>query len=175
MTDNIDPRLAKERDRVKAAKERLDKATAREKAITAEVEVSKRLSEITQGVQGAVKEALSNLKLNIPSEGLTLFVFPEGDNGGFSVSVKIGRGKSGNGNGNRKSISDLGHSGFVLADGTKVDSAAAVLDHFKAPHKGDSAARLLLSWTRDNPDQAATVKVIIGKEKVSLIEAVSRI
>jgi len=79
------------------------------------------------------------------------------------------------GNGNRKSISDLGHSGFVLADGTKVDSAAAVLDHFKAPHKGDSAARLLLSWTRDNPDKAETVKVIIGKEKVSLVEAVSRI
>ena len=175
MTDNIDPRLAKERERVKAAKERLDKATAREKAITAEVEVSKRLSEITQGVQGAVKEALSNLKLNIPSEGLTLFVFPEGDNGGFSVSVKIGRGKSGNGNGNRKSISDLGHSGFILADGTKVDSAAAVLDHFKAPHKGDSAARLLLSWTRDNPDKAQGVKVIIGKTQVSLVEAVNRI
>jgi len=175
MTDNIDPRLAKERDRVKAAKERLDKATAREKAIVAELEVSKRLSEITQGVQGAVKEALSNLKLNIPSEGLTLFVHADSEGNGFGVDVKIGRGKSGNGNGNRKSISDLGHSGFILANGTKVDSAAAVLDHFKHPHKGDSAARLLLSWTRDNPDKAETVKVIIGKEKVSLVEAVSRI
>ena len=94
MTDNIDPRLAKERERVKAAKERLDKATAREKQIAAEVEVSKRKAEITEAVQGAVRQALSTLKLDIPPEGLTLFVHGDGEGNGFGVDVRIGRGKA---------------------------------------------------------------------------------
>jgi hypothetical protein len=99
---------------------------------------------------------------------------PEKEGRSLGVDVRIGRGKS-NGNGSRKSISVLGASGFVLPDGSKVDSAAAVLDHFKHPHKNDSAARLILGWARDNPDKAETVKVIIGKERVSLSEAVNRI
>jgi len=173
MSESIDPRLVKERERVKAAKERLDKATAREKQITAEVEVSKRLAEITQGVQDAVKNTLATLKLDIPPEGLTLFVHPAGEGNGFGVDVKIGRGKS-NGNGSRKTISALGVSGYVLPDGTKVDSAAAVLDHFKHPHKNDSAARLIIGWAKDHPTEAETVKVIIGKTQVSLTEAVNR-
>jgi hypothetical protein len=172
MTDNIDPRLVRERERTKKARERLQKAEQREKAITAEVEVSKRLAEITQSVQGAVKQALGTLKLDLPPEGLTLFV--HSDNGSLGVDVKIGRGKS-NGNGSRKSISALGASGFILPDGSKVASASAVLDHFKAPHHNDSAARLILGWAKENPDEAGTVKVIIGKTQVSLIEAVSRI
>jgi hypothetical protein len=174
MTDNIDPRLVQQRERTKAARERLEKAQQREKAITAEVELTKRLSEITQSVQSAVKQALSTLKLDIPPEGITLFVHADGDNGGFGVDVKIGRAKS-NGNGSRKSISVLGVSGYVLPDGSKVDSAAAVLDHFKHPHKNDSAARLILGWARENPDKAETVEVIIGKAQVSLTEAIQRI
>lgn len=175
MSESIDPRLVKERERVKAAKERLDKATAREKRIAAELEVSKRLAEITQSVQGAVKAALSTLKLDIPNEGLSLFVHPEGENGTLGVDVRIGRGKA-NGNGDgRKTITALGHSGFVLPDGTKVDSAAAVLDFFGHPHKNDSAARLIIGWAKDNPDKAETVKVIIGKTQVSLTEAADRI
>jgi len=174
MTDNIDPRLVRERERTKKARERLAKAEQREKQIAAEVELTKRLSEITQSVQGAVKQALGTLKLDLPPEGITLFVHGEGDNGGFGVDVKIGRGKS-NGNGSRKSISILGVSGYVLPDGTKVDSAAAVLDHFKAPHANDSAARLILGWAKEHPTEAESVKVVIGKEKVSLTEAVNRI
>lgn len=174
MTDNVDPRLARERERIKKARERLQNAEQREKQIAAEVELTKRLSEITQTIQGAVKQALGTLKLELPPEGLTLFVHSEGDNGGFGVDVKIGKGKS-NGNGSRKSISALGVSGYVLADGTKVDSAAAVLDHFKHPHKNDSAARLILGWAKDNPDEAKTVKAIIGKTQVPLSEAVNRI
>ena len=174
MTDNIDPRLVRERERIMKAKERLAKAEAREKAIAAEVELTKRLSDLTQGIQSAVKQALGTLKLTIPTEGLTLFVHPEGDNGSLGVDVKIGKGKS-NGNGDRKSISSLGVSGYILPDGTKVTTASAVLDHFKAPHKNDSAARLILGWTKDHPDEAATVKVIIGKTQVPLTEAVNRI
>ena len=173
MTE-IDPRLVRERERIKKAKERLAKAEAREKAIAAEVEVSKHLADITHGVQGAVRQALSDLKLTIPADGLTISVHPEGDNGSFGVDVRIGKAK-GNGNGDRKTISSLGVSGYILPDGTKVDSAAAVLDHFKAPHKNDSAARLILTWTKDHPDEAATVKVIIGKTQVPLTEAVNRI
>ena len=172
MTD-IDPRLTGARDRVKAAKERLAKVEQREKAIAAEVEVNRRKAELTQAVNKAVKEALSALKLDVPAEGLTLFVHGEGEGNGLGVDVKIGKGK--NGNGNRKSISALGHSGFVLPDGTKVTTASGVLDAFNAPHQGDSAARVLLTWVRDNPDEAAGVKVIIGKEKVSLPEAIKRI
>jgi len=172
MTD-IDPRLARERERTKKARERLAKAEAREKAITAEVEVTKRLAEITQSVQSAVKQALTTLKLTIPADGLTIFIHPEGENGSLGVDVKIGKAKS-NGNG-RKTISALGHSGFILPDGTKVTTASAVLDAFSAPHKGDSAARVLLTWAKDHPTEAETVKVVIGKEKVSLPEAVKRI
>jgi len=178
MTDTtVDPRLARERDRIKKARERLAKAEAREKAIAAEVEVTKRLSEITQSVQSAVKQALSTLKLDLPADGLTIFIhkeWSEGNNGGFGVDVKIGKGKS-NGNGDRKTISSLGVSEYVLPDGTKVTTASAVLDHFKQPHKNDSAARLILGWTKDHPDEAATVKVIIGKTQVPLTEAVNRI
>ncbi|MGA2286388.1 MAG: hypothetical protein ABSG55_08985 [Dehalococcoidia bacterium] len=172
MADNIDPRLARERDRIKKARERLQKAEQREKQIAAEVELTKRRAEITQAVHGAVKQALGTLKLDLPPEGLTLFV--HGENGSFGVDVKIGGGKS-NGNGNRRSISALGVSGYVLPDGSKVDSAAAVLDHFKQPHKNDSAARLILGWAKDNPDDAATVKVVIGKTQVPLSEAINRI
>jgi len=171
---DTDPRLAQQRERTKAARERLQKAEQREKAIAAEVELTKRRAEITHAVQTGVKQALGALKLDIPPEGLTLFVHGDGDNGGFGVDVKIGRGKS-NGNGSRKSISALGASGYVLPDGTKVDSAAAVLDHFGHPHKNDSAARLILGWAKDHPTEAETVKVIIGKERVSLSEAVNRI
>lgn len=99
---------------------------------------------------------------------------PEKEGRSLGVDVRIGRGKA-NGNGSRKTISALGVSGYVLPDGTKVDSEAAVLDHFKAPHKNDSAARLILGWAKDNPDKAETVKVIIGKAQVPLTEAVNRI
>ena len=175
MSESIDPRLARQRERTKAAEDRLAKAKEREKAITAEVEVSKRLAEITQSVQGAVRQALTDLKLVIPSEGLTLFVHADSEGNGFGVDVKIGKGKSGNGNGSRKTISDLGISEYILPDGSKVGSASAVLDHFKHPHKNDSAARLILGWVKDHPTEAATVKAVIGKEKIALTEAVNRI
>jgi hypothetical protein len=174
MTDTVDPRLQRDRERIKKARERLAKAEQREKAIAAEVELTKRLSDLTQGVQSAVKQALSTLKLTIPADGLTIFIHPEGDNGSLGVDVKIGKGKS-NGNGSRKSIGSLGHSGFVLPDGTKVETASAVLDHFKQPHKNDSAARLILGWAKDHPSDAATVKVIIGKTQIPLNEAVKSI
>jgi len=173
MTDTVDPRLARERERTKKARERLAKAEQREKEIAAEVELTKRLSDLTQGVQSAVRQVLGTLKLTIPAEGLTLFAHPDGDNGSLGVDVKIGKGK--NGNGDRKSISSLGASGYILPDGTKVTTASAVLDAFNAPHKNDSAARLILGWAKDNPDEAATVKVIIGKTQVPLTEAVNRI
>ena len=173
MTE-IDPRLTRERERIKQAKEKLAKAEQREREIAAEVEVGKRLTEITHGVQGAVKQALATLKLDLPPDGLTIFIHPEGENGSLGIDVKIGRGKS-NGNGDRKSISALGVSKYILPNGEEVTSASMVLDHFKQPHSGDSGARLILRWAKDNPDEAATVKVIIGKEKVSLSEAVKRI
>jgi len=173
MTE-IDPRLTRERERIKKARESLAKAEKREKEIAAEVAVVARRAEITQGVQSAVKQALGTLKLDLPPEGISLFVHSEGENGSLGVDVKIGKGKS-NGNGDRKTISSLGASGYILPDGTKVDSAAAVLDHFKQPHKNDSAARLILTWAKDSPDKAATVKVIIGKTQVPLTEAVNRI
>jgi len=182
MADTIDPRLVRERERIKKAKERLAKAAQREKQIAAELEVSKRRAEITQSVQGAVKQALSTLKLDLPPDGLTLFIHREGDNGSFGVDVKLGNGKSSNGNGSRKSITLLGYTGFVLPDGSEVKTPAGVLDHFKHPHfvkgksnNGDAAQREILKWAKDNPGEAETVKVVIGKERVSLSEALKRI
>jgi len=165
---DIDSQITKAREKIKKLEQRKAK-------VAAEAELTKRLSEITQGVQGAVKQALGGLKLTIPADGLTIFVHPEGDNGTLGVDVKIGKGSRNGSNGNRKSISALGISEYILPNGTKVDSAAAVLDHFKHPHKNDSAARLILGWARDNPDKAETVKVAIGKERISLSEAVNRI
>ncbi len=124
MTDTVDPRLVRERDRIKNAREKLAKAEQREKQIAAEVELTKRRAEITQGVQTAVKQALSTLKLTIPADGLTIFVHSEGDNGSLGVDVKIGKVKS-NGNGERKSISSLGIDKYILPDGKEVTSASA--------------------------------------------------
>jgi hypothetical protein len=172
MTDKIDLRLVQQRERTKKMRERLAKAEQREKQIAAEVEVMRRLNEITQGIQKGVKEALNDLKLDVPEDGIMVFIHKAGESGDFGVDVKIGKSKS---NGNRKSIRTLGVSGYVLPDGSKVTSASAVLDHFKHPHRGHFATKLILDWAKDNPDKAETVKVIIGREKVPLTEAVNRV
>jgi hypothetical protein len=172
MTDNIDLRLVQQRERTKKMRERLAKAEQREKRIAAEAELMKRLSEITQGIQKGVKEALNDLKLDVPEDGIMVIIHKAGDSGDFDVDVKIGKSKR---NGNRKSIRTLGVSGYVLPDGSKVASASAVLDHFKHPHKGHFATRLIVDWAKDNPNKAETVEVIIGKDKVALTEAVNRI
>ena len=172
MTDNIDLRLAKLRERTKAMRERLAKAEQREKRIAAEVGLTERRNEITQGIQKGVREALNDLKLDVPEDGITVFIHKAGDSGDFGVDVKIGKS---NGKGNRESIRTLGVSGYVLPDGSRVGSASAVLGHFKHPHKGHFATKLILDWAKDNPDKAETVKVIIGKDKVPLTEAVNRI
>jgi len=155
---------------IKRAQERVAKLNQRKARVEAQAELARRKAELTQAVHKAVKEALNGLKLDIPPEGFAFYVH-KGDNGGLLLDVKIGKG-SGN---NKKSISALGPSGFVLPDGSKVSSATAVLDHFGVPHKGDSAARLILRFARENPDKAKGVTVQIGKEKVPLTEAVKRI
>lgn len=171
MTDTVDPRVAREQERVKRAEERLAKAKRREKQIAEEAELEKRRAELTRGISAAVKKVVTDLGLPVPAEGMTIFVHP-GENG-LGVDAAFGR-KRGS-NDNRRTISDLGHSGFILPDGSKVGSAAKVLDAFGHPHKNDSAARLILTWAKDNPDKAKGVQVIIGKEKITLVEAVKRI
>jgi hypothetical protein len=86
--------------------------------------------------------------------------------------VKIGKSKKKD---NRKSIRTLGVSAYVLPGGSKVTSASAVLDYFKHPYKGHFASRLILDWAKDNPDKAERVTVIIGKDTITLAEAVNRI
>jgi hypothetical protein len=167
MVDNIDSQIAK-------AQERIKKLQQRKANVAAEAELQRRKAEITLGIQKGVKEALGTLKLDVPPEGITVFIHKEGDSG-LGVDVKLGKGSRNGSNGSRKTISDLGISEYVLPDGSKVGSASAVLDHFKHPHKNDSAARLILGWAKDHPTEAETVKVIIGKEKVSLKEAATRI
>jgi hypothetical protein len=43
------------------------------------------------------------------------------------------------------------------------------------PPHSHFATKLIVDWAKDNPDKAETVKVIIGKDKVPLTEAVNRI
>lgn len=161
-TENIDTQIVK-------AQQRVEKLNKRKAKLATQAELEKRKAELTRGMGKAVKDTLTALKLDIPAEGIALFIH-KGENGGVLVDVKIGKGRGTDG---RKSISTLGHSGFILPDGSKVASAAKVLDHFGVVHANDSSARLILTWVRDNPDKAKGVQVLIGKEKASLIEAVN--
>ena len=166
-------------DAIKKAEERVKGLKARKAEQEAEAALAKRTEELRTSIQKAVSTAVKSSSVQIPEKGL-LIAISKGEGNVVAVEVSLGKpGARRCGNGNRTTLAALGYSGFVLPDGSEVDSPASVLEAMKAPYYGhgggDSPQREIIKWAKANPDKAKEVLVKIGDEAISLKEAVAKL